>query len=460
MKRIYHIIIAIGLSVVGQSCQKYLDKSPDVKLAIPSTLGDLKLLLDNYRVMNTQFPSSMEIQSDNYYVTATEWQAVSDERIRNQYLWQKAESIYWAPMYTAILHANIVIDGLKDIKYQSSEQQQFNTIYGSALFFRSYYYYLCAQSYGIPYDRNSASRDLGIVLRKSSSFEEQSKRATNLETYQEIVKGFELAIQLLPKLQEHKTQPTKAAAYGALARTYLAMQDYVKSGQYADSCIVLYGKDKLLDFNNPDDISIDAPAPIKTFNHEVIFHFVGPSNEILTTNMAKIDSLLIQQYDNNDLRKTVFFQENSGENRKTYSLKGGYDGSLGGTNPNVFGGIALDEMLLIRAESAARAGKIKEAIDDLNFLLQHRWKTGMFTPLSASNSNDALKLVLFERRKELIYRGTRWVALRRLMKEPTLSITPKRILGNNSSELLPNSSGYALQIPMDVIHLSNIQQNP
>ena len=107
-----------------------------------------------------------------------------------------------------------------------------------------------------------------------------------------------------------------------------------------------------------------------------------------------------------------------------------------------------------------RKGMVSEALADLNKLLESRWESGAFVPYDATSSADALQLILKERRKELLFRGTRWVDMRRLMKEPGNAVTYRRLINNTIYELPPNSSKYALKIPIEVIETSGIPQNP
>jgi hypothetical protein len=120
----------------------------------------------------------------------------------------------------------------------------------------------------------------------------------------------------------------------------------------------------------------------------------------------------------------------------------------------------LDEMYLVRAEAYARAGQVGPAMADLNKLLKSRWQNGSFVPFTAGDQQAALTLILAERRKELISRGTRWTDLRRLKDDPIFSVTPKRMLSGQAYTLLPSSPRYTLLIPASVINLSGMQQNP
>ncbi len=98
-------------------------------------------------------------------------------------------------------------------------------------------------------------------------------------------------------------------------------------------------------------------------------------------------------------------------------------------------------------------------MNDLNALLQKRFKTGFFVPLIAANSTEALNKILDERRKELIFRGTRWTDLRRLNKGGA-NITITRTLNGQTYTLAPNSLKYTYLIPTEVIGFNpNMAQN-
>jgi hypothetical protein len=155
-------------------------------------------------------------------------------------------------------------------------------------------------------------------------------------------------------------------------------------------------------------------------------------------------------YDINDLRKTTYYT-NIFSGR--YNLKGSYSGSI-----IPFTGLATDELYLIRAESNAKAGNIAQAMDDLNKLLDKRYKTGTFTPLQANSQQEALQFIRDERRKELAFRGLRWSDLRRYNKEGA-NIDLHRVLNGQIYTLEHNSKLYILPIPPDVISRGDLINN-
>ncbi len=113
----------------------------------------------------------------------------------------------------------------------------------------------------------------------------------------------------------------------------------------------------------------------------------------------------------------------------------------------------------MRAESAARMNDISTALMSLNTLMENRYKKNEFTPFEASSPQEALQLILKERRKELIFRGLRWMDIKRLNKEGAgISIT--RAVARNTYTLLPNDPYFALPLPDDIIKMTGMPQNP
>jgi hypothetical protein len=227
------------------------------------------------------------------------------------------------------------------------------------------------------------------------------------------------------------------------------MRAYAKAGAYADSCLQLYNT--LIDYNNPNLVSVSGAYAFKRFNDEVLTVSGMEIPELLANDIARIDSVLYRSYSDNDMRKIIFFRNN---NDGTFGFRGSYE-----RGSSLFSSVATDEMYLIRAESFARQGNIKDAMDDLDTLLIKRLKTGTFEPFTAADQNDALKKILTERRKELLMRGLRWMDIKRLNKEGA-NISLMRTVNGNTYILPPNDKRFALPIPEDVIMTSGMQQNP
>lgn len=443
---------SILIILIFSNCKKYLDQKPDKHLVIPSNVKDLQALLDNFRKLNQNDPSGGEISCDNYYLTTADWNSLYEDDMRKLYIWQH-DHIFsplnnmWNNVYQSVYIPNVVLDNLPFIQKTISNQTDFDNIKGQALFFRASKFHLIACTWALAYDSLTSKTDLGIPLRLTSDFNTLSKRGNLQSSYDQIVADLNDAISLLPVKPLSVYRPSKPAAYGLLARVYLSMRKYDLAEKYSDSCLQLYNT--LIDYNT---LNAEVSNPISSLNAETMMYSIARSWGPLDNSVAKVDSVLYSTYDSNDLRKTVFFKRN---NDGTYGLKGNYAGQPS----SELTGPTTNEVYLMRAECFARAGNVKAALDDLNTLLNKRWKTGTFISFIAENKSDALSLILKERRKELLYREIRWMDIKRLNKEGA-NIILKRIIEGQTFTLLPNDVRYALPIPEDVIKITGMKQNP
>jgi len=446
---LYLLILA---TAIFSSCQKggFLDTKPDQTLQIPTTINDCQALLDNDVVMNGYgsfgYPNLGFTGCDDYYVSTSLYNQYNATD-KNAVIW--ATDIYateevndWDLPYRTILYANVTLDALKVLHPSPSEETAWNNAYGSAFFFRAFAYFQLAQIFAPVYDSTSAPTDYGLPLRKSTDVNEKFTRATVEKTYNQIISDLGTAIPFLPEVPSSITRPSKAAAYGLLSRVYLSARAYSTAILYADSCLRI--KPALLDYNT----IIPGSSPTFTrSNVEVIFGAANSSNGPVGRSFT--DSGLVASYQPNDLRKTLFFR-----NGRVFS--GRYD-----EDNYAFCGIATDEIYLTRAECYARVGNTAGAMADLNTLLVNRWTSGMFTPYTAVDAADALRQILPERRKELLYRGLRWTDLRRLNKDPATATTLFRTVNGQAYTLPPNDNRYVYAIPDNVMNLNpGMKQNP
>ncbi|MBN8668691.1 MAG: RagB/SusD family nutrient uptake outer membrane protein [Chitinophagales bacterium] len=435
------------------SCKKYLEEKPDKKLVELKTLDDLEALLDDNSLINKETtPGFGETSADDYFLQLSDYNSLTDFD-KSLYTWRPAEYKFnndWAVGYLGIYSANYCLDYVDNIQRTPANLIQWDNVKGSALFHRAYRYLNLIWIYGKAYDQTTSQLDLGVVLRLNSDPSMPSVRASVKECYERVITDAKEAALFLPNTPQHVMRPSKAAAFGLLARAYLSMRMYDSAYKYSNQALQI--KNDLLDFNDPSVDPFSMP-PFQPFNKEIIFYttqtqFYWPKNPYI----ALIDTLLYNSYDDNDLRKTAFFYENFG----FHAFQGTYSTD---DIEDLFTGIATDELYLIRAECHARATpvRISDAMNDLNILLSKRWATGTFIPHTATNQQLALALVLTERRKELLMRGLRWIDIKRFNKEGA-DITLKRI-ADQVYTLPPNDSRYALPIPKDIIDITGMPQN-
>jgi hypothetical protein len=460
------LLLAVGL---GGCHKNFLDAKPATSLSVPTTLGDFQALLDNTTVFNL-VPTLGEVSCDDYFFTLSEWQGL-DLREQNASIW--AQDIFqgqggqldWNTPYQQVFYANVVLDGLGS-QPAADSVTQWNALEGAALFARAFAFYNVSQLFAPTYGTIADSAPLGIPLRLHSEISSISTRSTIGQTYQQIINDLDSAEAFLPatspNLNSYRSRPVRVAAQALLARVYLSMRNYTQAKLYADSALGAY--DSLIDYNTLNDST--ASDAFLRLSSEVIYQasFLGAENFGGTNytcyiagnfySSTHIDSSLMASYDTNDLRRNCFYHLRQGDS--SY-LKGSYTGLN-----YCFGGLAVDELYLIQAECAARAGDPTTAINDINTLLVKRWRMGTFTAYPVGTAQAALDTVLLERRKELAFRGLRWTDLRRLNADGA-GITVNRSDGGFPNATLPSdptSYLYTMPIPPDVIALSGMQQNP
>ncbi len=448
------LILLASICLLLISCQKQLDVKPDKKLVEPVQLSALQNLLNNDSYLNDGYIPQTEVGSDNYYLTTTDFNA-QNEANQRAYLWDsQAGDIQlqdgWRLHYRNLLYPTLVLEQLEKIKDQDIATR--NDIKGQAHFFRAWILFNTAVTWAMPYNTELAPTTPGIPLRLTSDINAPTVRASLADTYQLIIADLETAIALLPISINYVTRPSRPAAYALLARVALSMRAYKMAYEAATQSLQLYNQ--VLDYN---ELNAGNIAPVPARNVEVIFHCGssgGTNANVLRYQLAKVDTVLLAMYAPNDLRKQVFFARNSDN---SYYFKGNYNGSRTAIR---FNGLAVDEVLLIAAETAVREGRIQEGLGYVNHLLQRRWKRGEYANYETQNAKEALMFVLNERRKQLCFRsGLRWQDLRRFSFEPELLVTPIRKVNNVIYTLPSGSLLYASMIPYSVIQLTGIQQN-
>lgn len=447
--------LALLLALMVSCNKSWLDVKSDKSQTVAADYSDFQELLDQTTQMNYWAPIIGEVGSDGHYITNESWSTISYDNGINAYTWTHNDPYThvtdWTTSYPIAFTADLVLEGIAKLKpATNSDQLQWNNIRGQALFHRANLFFELAQIWAPPYDSGSAGKDLSIPLRLSSDITAKSIHSTVQQTYNQIISDLQEAKTLLPQKAAYLTRPSLPATLALLARVYLAVGNYDSAFAYSDKCLQLYSD--LLDYNTLDTTA----SSVGLFNKEVLFHnvmYTGPYYQFMDVGCL-IDTALYDLYDGNDLRRAVFFLVNA-DSSITY--KGNYNDR---SDAELFCGMATDEVYLIRAECNARKGNVSNAMNDLNILLQSRWRTGTFVPFTAFDSDDALAQILIERRKELLMRGLRWTDLRRLNKDDRFAVTLSRNIGGTTYTIAPNSFRYTLPIPDDIIQITGMQQNP
>jgi hypothetical protein len=306
--------------------------------------------------------------------------------------------------------------------------------------------------YARQYDVATASTDPGVPLVLVNNFSTSLKRASVAEVYDRIIADLQEALPNLAGTPDVVTNPSKAAAYAILSKVYLNQRGFIKAGLYADSVLAL--KNTLLDLN----VYAAAPTsyPTKVNDPENIF------SKILATtpNTLPLGNDLINLFDPvNDLRYTLFTKAGADIPAANFTNRGYYKHRL--VNQGVYVGPKVPEIMLIKAECEARAGNFGSAVGILNTLRKKRYATTGYTDLTAATAQEALQLVITERRKELMGTGNRWYDQRRLQKDNGFVTAVSRAFKGTTYTLPAGSNEYVFAIADKYIFLNpEIEQNP
>ena len=382
------------------SCQDYLEEKPLKDILVPSTLEDVRALLDNYPRLNFNSLATF-LMSDDWEITSQKWNALNPWE-QNAYLWQKdvfepnQRSVDYNAIHMKIFYSHICMDILD--KQENHSNPEFSYLKGEALALRGRALFELAELF-LPSPKSGLKDQIKIPVNLESDINATLVRLGISEVMDMIKHDLEMAFILLPEKQIYKIRPDKAAVKAYLARMYLYEENWEEA--YSAAAYVVEHSEELLDYN---ELDASLAYPFTLFNKETVFYSITSSYSVTASPETFINAELYQLYGENDRRKDLFFRLDNGGNPL-------YKGSLTG-NLELFTGISLPEIYLTAAEGAIRAGNVEEGVAYLNQLGSNRYVD--FVEWENLSAEEALELVLLERRKEQVFRGTRWLDMKRL----------------------------------------------
>lgn len=453
----YIVVLVIMSSLITTSCRNYVE-IPAVGVRALKYTTDYQNLLNNTSALEYAY-SFPQLSSDDVGIENTTYQntfttATASVQLVSTYTWAPTRyltdvesDIDWERFYQQIMICNNVTDGV--MSSEGGTVTQKNAIYALALVHRAYAYLNLINLYATPYNSSTASTDPGVPLLTTADLFASLKRAPVADVYAQIINDLTTALPNLPDLPTYNSDPSKAAAYAILAEAALEMRNFTNAGTYATKALAL--QSTLIDLNTY--ASAPATLPKKLFDPETIFSKLINGSSF---NTVTLSSDLLTLLGTKDLRYTLFTGLNSGTSAYGRSYyRQNYTGQ------GIYVGPSVPEMMLIKAESSARANDAATAINLLNTLRKKRFKPADYADLTATTAADALTQVINERRRELFGRGFRWFDMRRLNQDAAFANTYTRVFKGVTYTLAPNSPRYTYQIDNKYILLNpEIVQNP
>lgn len=455
-----------GILLTG--CQKYVDIKTQGQLT-PGDITNYRYLLNNTSAYEGG-PRMSDLASDDAGIVDGSTQqlalaaSVSYAWFANSYTWQAAYPVTtsaftdyeWNAMYNTIAYCNTVTTEVPTSTGGTDADKA--ELIAEALVHRSDAYLMLVNTYAKPYNAATAASDPGVPLLTQETTVQSLVRTPVQTVYNQIITDLKKALPALPATQAYNTLPSKASAYGELARCYLYMNDYTNASKYADSTLAL--KSTLNDLG-PLTVVNTTTYPLRKFDPEVLLSKVPYGGVPFAPTVIRLSDDLLTLLGTKDQRYNLFTCLPS-VMTSSYTAAGGrffYKDKALSEARNI--GPSVPEMMLIKAEAYARAGDANNAMLWVNNLRKKRFKAADYADLTATSANDALVKVIDERHREFFCRMLRWWDMRRLKSDPQFQKTYTRTFAGVTYTLEPTSNKYTFQIAGYLIGLNpEIVQNP
>lgn len=303
----------------------------------------------------------------------------------------------WAASYNNINRANNIITQVDGIDMAQSLKDQYK---GEALFVRALNHFYLANYFG----------DVPLVLRATSAPIDESyfvARDPKATVYAGVLKDLTDAIALLPvsytSNNNTRHRATRGAAQALLARLYLYTGDY-PNAETAATTVIGNSTYALVPFENQVASKGTTEAIFELFfdanNQNPVTFWYGRNNGG-RYEFGATDNLW-NAYSAGDLRRAASIREEAPEVFVNFKYR---DNTTGTDGVHV---LRLAEMYLIRAEARVRASNFVGAAADLQVIRRRAFNDQTLVVVLPPNIEQAIDVILAERRLEFAFEGHRW----------------------------------------------------
>lgn len=447
------LLVLVLLMTPG--CNRFLDIHPKGFL-IPSRVEEYEYLIAHSQLVKVgdTYPEYLTdnvklVDDENDYFAAIVNQSPSIQRLysfAHGGVFDEIDEDYsWQLGYERINIYNTIINHVPECA--GGGEPAGRSLVAEALVGRAAEYFALVNLYAPFYDPATADSDPGVPLRLTDDIDAGNlPRSSVKQVYDRMIEDLNAALKDLPdKPKVNATRAGSAAAHGYLARIYLCTGDYEKALQHANAVL-----DKHPVLVNLNDYEVTDPmrtigrnnVPQQDKNPENLYIRYNPYTFGLSMTVYLSDDL-VALFDTQNDQRFVLYATNTpfGMPLDNYlCMRWSYDNA----------GITTPEMYLIAAECEARLGNTAAALERVNDLRRHRFAIN--ADLSTSDPEEALKMILDERRRELAMMGmARFIDLKRLNKEPRFAKTVRHTVNGVEIELPPNDPRYIMPIPKNVM---------
>ncbi len=453
-KIIYSLFVLLTMTTVG--CDNYIDITPKGAVTVDSAQQYYELIATP---MRAYYPSSFILLSDDQWVKESEilgYESISADGINFTFNEKADRTILpdnnlYENIYSLILRSNLVIDNVD--KGQGSQELK-TLAKAEARTFRAFDHFLAVNTFAKAYNPETAASDGGVCIMDRYDLEATPVKSTVAEVYNFIINELEQAVPLLEEKPVNIYHPNRAFGYALLAKVYLFHRDWAKAQEAAEQSLKL--NSQLADYNLINDAG--GTARYKNFakdgNPEVLsYHWMagwGSGEQVCLYHYGIISPELKSLFEANDLRYSLFLRDTG------TSITSWFDSGSGAaiwtpaiTNLDRFTymsvGLRTAEVYLIMAEALARQNNLTEAANYVSQLRDKRIKGGNGHVDAPATQVEMVKMIIDERRKELLFGFNRFFDLKRLNIEPEYQKTITRVFPVlNISEAHPQQT-YTLK---------------
>ena len=238
MKRINYIVTLVSSALLLVSCDGFLDTMPDNRAEVNSAAKITSLLTSAYAT--SSYMLMTELSSDNAMDNGAQYTTYNEEQ-EDSYHWKDitttgndAPKSVWDANYGAVAAANQALQAIEDL----GNPTNLNAQKGEALLCRAYAQFTLANVFCLPFNPETADKDLGIPYsdKPETQVSVKYQRGTMAELYKKISADIEAGLPLIN--DEIYTVPkyhfNKKAAYAFAARFNLFYLKFDKTIQYAN----------------------------------------------------------------------------------------------------------------------------------------------------------------------------------------------------------------------------------
>jgi len=433
MKNIKYIYLILILNFIA--CDDYLDIEP-VGQVIPKTVEEYRSFLTSayaspikHKVLTTYRADEINLDKNaegvSYYKDIFIWNDLNPSPLTS--------SFPYAIMYRNIFYTNHVIENSKTI---IGNQTAINQLVGEAYALRALHYFQLVNMYGKPYNKTTASTDLGVPITTKYDSDKEYPLQTIEKVYAQILSDIENAEGLLTIEQQalgYNYRFSKIAVKAFKSRVYLYQQEWQKSIDVANEALTINSV-----IQNLNVASSIMPSEYNSVESILALETIADFDLV---NHTTISTGLINSYNQvEDLRFPVYFSKNTN----------GTFNSNKGSDTKYKSSYRTSELYLTIAESLAELNKTEMAKQQLLEFAKYRYTPAGWelykTKVNLLDTNNLVTEILEERRREFAIEGHRWYDLKRTT-QPKLT----KVFNGTLYTLEKNDARYVIPFPNDAI---------